>query len=270
MIGCSVKGYKRGCAPTTGGAGLLLVGDANDLNFIKGDADANGDDTGYDSIELRGGTGATATAVLTADAVTSVTIGTGGTGYTNAPSVTFTGGGGTGAAATATVSGGAVTAINITNGGSGYTSAPTVVIGSAVAGAALFEIDSLDDTINTVLTQSNPDGSSSAWEYAITASMAQFSQSMTNFNTKIDAAAACCQLVFIWQNNDGKIFVAGEKYVDGVKIVPFKLRQDGSKIDNGKKFTDKNGQDLSIKGTYSRPAYEFTGGMAGLQSFIAE
>lgn len=133
-----------------------------------------------------------------------------------------------------------------------------------------FGIDSIEDTINVTMSQANADGSSSAWSYAITARMAQFSQAMTNFNQKIDAAAACCQLVYVWANNDGTIFVAGEKYVDGLILVPkFKLRQDGSKIDIGKKFTDFNGQDLSIKGDYSRPAYQFTGGIAGLDAFLA-
>jgi hypothetical protein len=52
----------------------------------------------------------------------------GGSGYTNAPTVTISGGGGSGAQASATISGGVVTAINIINPGSGYTSAPTVTI----------------------------------------------------------------------------------------------------------------------------------------------
>ena len=61
----------------------------------------------------------------------------GGSGYTTAPTVTFSGGGGTGATATATIGTsssvngtvtGAVTGITITNGGSGYTSTPTITI----------------------------------------------------------------------------------------------------------------------------------------------
>lgn len=268
MLGCTVVGYQRTCAPTTGGVGLLLVGDANDLNFISGDPDVDGNETGYDSVEFRGGTGGVGTATLTSTAVSAIAVTAGGTGYTTAPTVTFTGGGGTGATATATVSGGAITAFTVTAGGTGYTSAPTVVIIPS-SSAVLFEIDSLSDSISAELTQANADGSSSAWSYVIAAKMAQWKQSMTNFNKKLDAAAACCQLVFIWQNNDGTLFVAGEKYVDGVKIVPFKLWQDGSKISTGLKFTDFNGQDLSIKGTYSRPANEFTGGMAVLQAFIA-
>jgi hypothetical protein len=71
---------------------------------------------------------ATATATRTANAVSSVTVVSGGSGYTAVPAVTFTGGGGTGAAATAVVTGGVVTAINVTAGGSGYTTDPTVTV----------------------------------------------------------------------------------------------------------------------------------------------
>lgn len=58
--------------------------------------------------------------------VTGITVENQGSGYTGAPSVTFSGGGGSGAAATATVEGGLVTGIAVTNPGSGYSSAPTV------------------------------------------------------------------------------------------------------------------------------------------------
>ena len=74
---------------------------------------------------------AKATATLTGDAVTGITITDGGSHYKVAtpPSVTISGGGGTGATATATVSStGIVNGITITSGGSGYTSAPTVTI----------------------------------------------------------------------------------------------------------------------------------------------
>lgn len=116
------------------------------------------------------GSGATAHAVLTGNTVTSVvldnpgtgykqsdvltvtfsggtpaggtltggTITNGGSGYTSAPTVSFTGGGGgTGAAATATITGGKVTGVTITNPGSGYTAIPTVVFtGGGGTGAA--------------------------------------------------------------------------------------------------------------------------------------
>ncbi|MDQ5984989.1 MAG: hypothetical protein CSYNP_00693 [Syntrophus sp. SKADARSKE-3] len=76
-----------------------------------------------------GGTGATGTATIAAGAVTGITLGTGGSGYTVVPPVYITGGGGTGATATATIAAGAVTGFTITAGGTGYTTAPTVTIG---------------------------------------------------------------------------------------------------------------------------------------------
>lgn len=60
--------------------------------------------------------------------VVEVGVANAGTGYTEVPAVTFTGGGGSGAAATATISGGVVTAITVTNNGSSYENVPTVYV----------------------------------------------------------------------------------------------------------------------------------------------
>jgi FtsP/CotA-like multicopper oxidase with cupredoxin domain len=65
----------------------------------------------------------------------NVQVTNGGTGYTTAPTVGFTGGGGTGATATAFVDGGVVDEIVLTNPGTGYTSAPTVTITGVGTGA---------------------------------------------------------------------------------------------------------------------------------------
>jgi hypothetical protein len=62
----------------------------------------------------------------TKDGVKTVAVSNGGTGYTTAPTVGFTGGVGTGAAATANLSNGV--AMTIANGGTGYTTAPTIAI----------------------------------------------------------------------------------------------------------------------------------------------
>ncbi|RFM30024.1 hypothetical protein [Deminuibacter soli] len=272
MLGCSVSGFKQTCTPVVGGADLLLVGDANDFNFTEGEADTDGNATGYASIAYRGGSGATATATVATGAVTAISVTAGGSGYTTAPTVVITGGGGTGATATATVSGGVVTAITVSAGGTGYTSAPTITFSGAAspaAGAYLFPIDSIVDTIGVEITQANADGSSSAYSYVITARQARVSQQMTNFAKKLDLASICCQLVFVWRTNDGSIFVAGERYVNSLEIPRFRFRQDGSKFQTGKKFTDFNGNDFQVKADYLRGPYEFTGGMAALKPFIA-
>lgn len=72
-----------------------------------------------------------------AGVVDSITITNGGSGYTSAPSVSFSGGDGAGAEAEAVISGGAVTTINITNQGRNYTSVPTISFsGGGGSGAA--------------------------------------------------------------------------------------------------------------------------------------
>jgi len=74
-------------------------------------------------------------------AVASVTVSNQGSGYTTAPIVSFSGGGGSGAVATATVSAGKIIGVTMTSGGSGYTSAPTVNFsgggGSSARGTAV-------------------------------------------------------------------------------------------------------------------------------------
>ena len=73
--------------------------------------------------------------------VGSVVVTTGGVGYVAAPVVSFVGGGGSGATAIATLTGDAVTGITVTNGGTGYTSAPTVVLtGTATTTAVAVSI----------------------------------------------------------------------------------------------------------------------------------
>ena len=81
-----------------------------------------------------GGVGAAATTRISDDVVGVVTISSGGSGYTTAPSVTFSdpaGVGNTTATAIAVVSsGGTISHVYVTHAGSGYVSNPTITIGS--------------------------------------------------------------------------------------------------------------------------------------------
>lgn len=72
------------------------------------------------------GKSATATATVSNNQVTGVTVTDAGINYTDVPTVTLTGGGGSRAAATATVSNNQVTGFTVTDGGRGYQSAPAV------------------------------------------------------------------------------------------------------------------------------------------------
>jgi hypothetical protein len=68
--------------------------------------------------------------------VVSISMSTGGSGYTAPPTVTFSGGGGTGASGIAHMAGTQVESVAIINGGTGYTTAPTVTIGGNAAATA--------------------------------------------------------------------------------------------------------------------------------------
>ena len=95
--------------------------------------------------------------------VRNVNVGNGGSGYTSAPTVSFTGGGGSGATATATIdSDGRVNGVAVTNRGTGYTSAPTVSFSGgggsgATATATTMNVLEFNDTIGEILRVSNND-----------------------------------------------------------------------------------------------------------------
>ena len=71
---------------------------------------------------------ATAIATISAGTVTAITVTFAGSGYTNEPAVTLSGGGGSGATAKAILSGDTVSLIMVLTSGSGYTTPPTVTI----------------------------------------------------------------------------------------------------------------------------------------------
>jgi hypothetical protein len=77
-----------------------------------------------------GSTTATGTLVLSSGVIQSVTMVSGGSGYTSAPIVSFCGAG-SGAVGTAVLSSGSVASVTINNGGSGYNGTSTVLFGSS-------------------------------------------------------------------------------------------------------------------------------------------
>jgi hypothetical protein len=103
------------------------------------------------------------------DTVDDITITSGGTGYTTAPTVAVAGS----ATATATVSGGIVTAITITSAGSGYTSVPAVTFsgggGSGAAATATLKGggDMLARTVFGVVNKGASDSMTITWTVTI-------------------------------------------------------------------------------------------------------
>ena len=87
------------------------------------------------SIVGGGGSGASATAIITKGSVSNILITSGGTGYTSQPEITIVGGEGTGATGTASVRG-PIKSVNLTSGGTSYTSSPTVTVSSGTGAVA--------------------------------------------------------------------------------------------------------------------------------------
>jgi len=106
--------------------------------------------------------------------VRSVNVGSGGSSYTSAPTVSFSGGGGSSAAATATInSDGEVNGVAMTNNGTGYTGIPTVSFSGgggsgATATANLLAYIDFGTTISEVfrVTEQDPYGSNNSSEIA--------------------------------------------------------------------------------------------------------
>ena len=106
--------------------------------------------------------------------VRSVNVGSGGSSYTSAPTVSFSGGGGSSAAATATInSDGEVNGVAMTNNGTGYTGVPTVSFSGgggsgATATANLLAYIDFGTTISEVfrVTEQDPYGSNNSSEIA--------------------------------------------------------------------------------------------------------
>ena len=76
----------------------------------------------------------------------SVSLTSGGSGFTSAPNVIISGTG-TGAVVTSTISGNAITSLNIQNGGTGFTAAPTV----SFNGGGFINITAQMNGINTII-----------------------------------------------------------------------------------------------------------------------
>ncbi|HEX3095634.1 MAG TPA: hypothetical protein VHQ20_00760, partial [Patescibacteria group bacterium] len=106
-----------------------------DSSAGSGSSSSGGGGSGGSGGGSGGSSAATATASVSGGVVISVTVVTGGAGYTTQPSVCFVGTG-TGAIAAATISGGVVISISVSIGGTGYSVAPTVTVAAPDVGGA--------------------------------------------------------------------------------------------------------------------------------------
>jgi hypothetical protein len=148
---------------------------------------------------------------------------------------------------------------------SGYSAIARRTGATHVGGADLFEIVLLEDSGKANITQSIQNGSAQ-WAYALEGQLLYVQQTMIDFAMKLDAASLCGQLIWVIQDNNGKLWVIGEKWVDASAIVKFKVKQDGSVVDFGQALNSFHGMNFKAQGNYRRPAYEFTAGFTALSA----
>jgi hypothetical protein len=78
-------------------------------------------------------------------AVLSIRVTDGGSGYTSAPAVNIQGGGGSGAVAMAKISGGRVTSVSVWNGGTGYLTTPSLTFSGGGGSGAVATVEVGDE-----------------------------------------------------------------------------------------------------------------------------
>jgi hypothetical protein len=137
---------------------------------------------------------------------------------------------------------------------------------TAEGGALLYHVDFSDKSAEYRYAQSLNNEVSVKVEHTVEFLMADLDNFITQWNVKVDAAAACHGIGVIVRLNSGKIFVLGEKYVNDERQLDWKMKQNGSTGTSGKLREDVNGQTTLLVGDFGRTAYEYSGSVSSLES----
>lgn len=111
-------------------------------------------------------------------------------------------------------------------------------------------------------------GCSVKWDHEFKFMLTNNSQTLTVFQQALDAAGCCCGIGVFVRLNSQKIFVAGERYVNGTSIPKFIVKQDGTEGTSGKVMDDPNQSTISLKGSYIRNLYEYTGTWESIEALM--
>lgn len=105
---------------------------------------------------------------------------------------------------------------------------------------------------------------SNVWAHELSFFMPRINSGLTEFIANLQAASSCSSLGWIIEDYNQTVTVLGEMNVGGVPIPLWRMLMDGSTEETGKSMEDDNGATVMIKGTYTRKAVQFTGGIAAI------
>lgn len=141
--------------------------------------------------------------------------------------------------------------------GSAIYSAVALRAGATILGGSGFFPIGFDYLEGRVQSAQSAKGSSNKWANTLELEVPFFGKELALFLESMQQATSCSSLGFILEQNNGKVVVMGEKYVNSATIPFFRVIMDGTKADGGKAYDDPNGAALMFKGDYSRPLYEY-------------
>jgi hypothetical protein len=199
-------------------------------------------------------------AVSGGSTVTDVSIIQGGSGYVEAPGVSFTGGGGSSAAATAYISGGKVTNIQVTNTGSSYETVPAVVIQVPVLSTPTSTVTAAANTITynnhgqltgDAVTYKNGGGSSIG---GLSTDTVYYVIKTNNNTIKLAAsagdAANTIEIDLTTTGNDNQYFIINAGV--GATAIADKGLGEGDTVNSSSKSATHTGWNMKVTGTGGR------------------
>lgn len=145
-------------------------------------------------------------------------------------------------------------------------SAVALVAGATILGGSGFFPIEFDIYEGELKTAHSVKGSSNKYSSTLTLQTPVWGKEAGIFAAKMQKASACGSLLFVVEQNNGRILVMGESIVNAGKIPLFRVIMDGTESDSGKQFDDMNGSKFVFKGDYTRPLFEFTGGASAIEA----
>lgn len=302
MICVTLQAFSRACSPVSGGISDLVVFDPNDYDFTQPAAIA-GVAQKYSAVALRpgatgsGATPATASFTITDEGTDGDTLsiyykGTLLGSFTKTATETTPtllaaaihaaidagtathGFSANNVAGVVTVTapasyGATINTENLTveDGGDILTTKTAFTGGVTGSGGKVFVMNFLRDEAEWTWKQTVK-GCSVKYEHSFNFQLPENSHTLTTFMAALDAASCCCGLGMAIRLNDGKIFIAGEKYVNGSAISRFTILNNGSSGSSGKLYDDFNGGNMVLTGPYSRSLYEYSGTWADIEALM--